>query len=288
MKALLQTLLLACASLMPAAAAAPPPPDAKLLGLLPITIDVEITGNHVSAEINAAILPWPVDIELLIDFGDATGLSLQNLGLSARLVNPLDPALIARMPSGGLLGVPVSLPLLIRVEPPRNGTLQFTNTVGVELHTHILPFTIQTPLRIYKAPLGGQFFDITSEVASGSIRTRGRTGDFSEFLIVVDLRPSVIAAEPKLEFLEERVATAAISPAARAAIEPELAAVRAAFDLGNKANAIAALDRFTAAVQLHAGTGIPNRWRAARDLDNVAGSLLGEAATLRFSLTRTF
>jgi hypothetical protein len=248
---------------------------------LPLPLTITINGNEVSASIN--ILGIGADFALR--FEQAKNLNLFSLGLSVQVINPLDPALLARLPDGDLLSIPLALPLMISVDPPAKGGLSFANAVEVELHTHLLPFAINSPLRIYKAEPGGMFYDITDDIRSGSVRARGRTGGFSDFLILVDLTPRTVAADEKYEYLEQTL-LGVPDDAVRKALQTDLAASRSAFDAGNYAGARATLILFEDRVRRHAGTAIPNRWRAQRDLDNVAGELLSEASSLRFALGR--
>jgi hypothetical protein len=268
----------------PGSAGTPPP---KTETGLPILLNLTVGGNRAVIGLDAGALPLAVDAELVLDFDAAQNLCADSLGVSATVVNPLDPAFVARLPEGTLL--PLALPVVIRVEPPTTslcGALSFTDTVRAEIHTHLLPYTADSPLRLYKAPLGGRFYDITDAVAPGSVRTGGRTGGFSEFIIVVDLADPRDAAEVKYEFLAARLANPAIAPVVRTALEADLATSRAAFDANDAAGAIAAMNAFSARVTAASPTEIPDRWRAARDLDNIAGDLLGEAAALRFLLGR--
>jgi hypothetical protein len=144
--------------------------------------------------------------------------------------------------------------------------------------------SVGTPLRLFKSPDGGPFNDITEDVLPGSVRTRGRTGGFSDFLIVTDLRAHADVADDKYLFLVARLANPAIAPATRLRLETLLASSRSAFDAADYAGARAALLDFESAVRTAAGGAVPNRWRSARDLDNIAGDLLGESASLRFTL----
>jgi hypothetical protein len=129
------------------------------------------------------------------------------------------------------------------------------------------------------------FYDITSDVRSGSVRARGRTGGFSEFLILVDLRPRTVEADEKYAYLEQTL-LGVPDAEIRKALQTDLAASRAAFDAANYSAAAALLVMFEDRVRRHAGREIPNRWRAQRDVDNVAGELLGEASSLSFTLRR--
>ena len=254
---------------------------------LPITVSVEIGGDDARISIDAGALPLALDAELLLEFDLVENLCADSLGISATLVDPFDPVLRARLPTHA--HVPLALPLVVRVEPPPTstcGTLAFERTVRAEIHTHLLPYGVDSPLRLYKAPLDGVFRDITSSVEPGSVRTGGRTGGFSEFIVVVELVPSADAAAAKYDALALRAADASIEPALRTQLASDLAASRAAFDADDRAGAIALLDVFAARVATASPAEIPNRWRATRDLDNVAGDLAGDAASLRYALTR--
>ena len=230
---------------------------ALALSLLPLLgagiKSVRIVGNTAIAEVG---LLGIVGTDLILEFEDVQGLTAQNLGISAQLINPLSPSFRARLPEGsGLLSVP--LPLQLSVEPPAAGGLQFRNTVRAELHTHMLGFTVDSPLRLYKSPRGGTFFDITDAIESGSVRASGRTGGFSDFIIVLDLLPSREHADDKFEYLDARLDAPAISPPVRALLEADLASARSAFDAGNHALAEARIDAFVARVRSYSGAGIP-------------------------------
>jgi len=260
-------------------------PASALLGLLGNGIgQVTINGNTVVAQID---LLGIVGTEFRLQFESVQNLSVQNLGLGARLVSPLDPNLLQRLPEDGLGGLlSIALPIAISVEPPANGGLRFQNTVSAEIHTHMLGYTIDSPLRLYKSPHNGEFFDMTGAVAPGSVRTRGSTGGFSDFVVVLDLLPSEEHAEDKYDYLAARSANPAIAATVRATLAQDLAASRAAFDAGNHAGAQQQLTLFVQHVRANAGTAIPNEWRSQRDRDNVAGDLLGYAGSLAFSIDR--
>lgn len=244
-------------------------------------VDVTIIGNRAIAQIN--LLAY--SIELILDFESPINLNTWSLGIGASIVDPLDPAFLARLTDPLGLGVP--LPLMVSVEPPVAGGLAFSNAVSVELHTHQLEYAQNSPYRLYKAPAGGVFHDITSDVLQGSVRTRGQTGGFSDFLILSDLVPSYADdADDKYLFLAARLASGAISAKARKVLERDLAASREAYDATDYIAARYALTTFVTRVKSFAGFNVPNRWRSARDLDNVAGDLLGEAGSLDFTLRR--
>jgi hypothetical protein len=246
-------------------------------------VSVSVSGNTATAQISLA---GGYGADFTLTFPSAQNLSASSLGIGASVVNPLDPTLLARLPAGSSLAVPTAFPVMISVTPPALGGFAFTNGASVEIHTHNLVFTQNSPFRIYKAPAGGSFYDITSDVLAGSVRTRGTTGGFSDFLILIDTGSYEDGAEDKYEYLESRVDTNALSSGARTALLADLASSRSAYDQDDFALASTRLDTFRSHVLGYAGNGVPNAWRAARDLDNIAGDLLAESASLQFTLNR--
>jgi hypothetical protein len=244
-----------------------------------VPVSVTISGNTATASIG---LPGATLAELILSFDDASGLSAGSLGISAELVDSASTALLARLPDASLTSLPAALPVLITVEPPSLGGLSFRRTVGAEIHTHLLAYTAGSPYRVFKAPLGGGFRDITREVAAGSVRARSSTGAFSQFLILADLRPSATVIAQKFAWLRSEVA--GLSAPHRGLLEAHLDAAEAAVAGSQWADAIFELDAFSAYVSAQAGSGIPQQWRALRDQHNRAGELLSGAATLRFSI----
>ncbi|HWM93779.1 MAG TPA: DUF6689 family protein [Thermoanaerobaculia bacterium] len=257
-----------------------------LLLLLPLPsaaegiADLVVEGNEVRAEIS---LPGGIGADLTISFEQAAGLTAESVGLDAILVDPLDPGLLDRLLQGL---IPLGFPVLLRIEPPADGGLSFSGPVSISLHTHNLDFIPLTPLRIFAAPLGGRFEDITESVGRGSYRCRGRKGSFSEFLILVDLRPLRLAIREKLERLDNILAdnAASISPPVLSELTDLAAQIRAAYEARNKNLAISKTNQLLGMVQRNSGTAIPDVWRSSGDLVNVAGQLRAAGETLRFSL----
>jgi hypothetical protein len=241
-----------------------------------------LPGGSVSIGVS---LPFGISAQVAVSFESVTNLSLLNLGLSARLLNPLDPTLGGRLPAGTSLAL--GFPVALRIEPPAAAGLAFHGLAQIDIHTENLLYLPDSRLRLFAAPLGGHFEDITAGMGSGSYRVRGTRGGFSEFVIAVDRRPldEVIAA--KLDLLTQTLdANAAAIPAAlRASLADQLALVQGDIDGGDTEGAIADLDDFLSTVAAHSGTDIPDLWRASRDLVDVAGLLRAQGETLRFSLS---
>lgn len=239
-----------------------------------------ISGTSISTTVST---PGGFSVDLKLSFEEVSGLSLANLGVTVYAVDPNDPVLRARLP---LNAVVPALPIILRIEPPVAGGLAFHGIATLDVHTHNLQYTSGCPLRIYSAPLGGAFEDITSSMGAGSYRAQATKGGFSEFLIVADARPLDQVIALKLGRLEQRLDDyeGAMPGSVYDDLEDRLEAVRTEVTAGSPSAAIGELDGFLDVVELNSGTSIPEVWRAARDLDNVAGYLRADALTLRFSL----
>lgn len=244
---------------------------------LPVKVDV--AGNVATALIGDATNPLA---ELTLTFDDASNLSPDSLGISAKLVDITDPALLSRLPDLRLTRLDSSLPLLITIEPPAIGGLSFRRTGRFELHTHALSYAIGSDYRVLKAPVGGNFRDTTEEVAPGSVRARSRYGGFSQFLVVADLRDTAVVVADKIAALRTRVAT--LPGSEQPPFSAQLDAIDAAVADEDYNNALAGVDLISERALARAGNGLADEWRATRDADNQAGDLLAGAATLKYSI----
>jgi hypothetical protein len=252
------------------------PLPAVAQGIVGLVVD----GNEVRAGIS---LPGGIAADLTIDFEQVSGLTPESIGLSASLVNVTDPNLLARLGSGSLLS---AFPVLLRIEPPADGGLSFHGVTSIGLHTHNLDFVPGSLFRIFAAPLGGQFEDITAYAGKGSYRCRGTKGSFSEFLILADLRPVRMVVAEKLDRVDRILAenSGAIPSSLLHDLTSLAAEIRSAWNAGQSQQAIAKTDAFLALVQSNSGTAIPDLWRSTHDTVNVAGLLRAAGETLRFSL----
>ena len=244
------------------------------------SLPVAVTASGDSATVIVGNPAAPL-LDLTLDFDDAQGLSPASLGVSANLVSVNSTALLARMP-GSLVTVPAELPAMVSIEPPTLGGLAFDRRVHVDLHTHALPYTAGSRFRLFKAPLGGAFRDVTAAVEPGSVRTRGTTGGFSQFVVVLDLRPTDAVVDEKLDFLRGQAGLLAATESAP--LDALIDQVDQAVADGRFADAMAGVDALRARVSARAGLHIPQQWRATRDSANVAGELLAGLDTLAFSI----
>ncbi len=251
----------------------------SLVQAQPLPVDIVVSGNSATVRIGSSSMPIA---DLSLNFDDASGLSASSLGISAETVNLSNPGLLARLSSLSLKTVPASLPVMITVEPPTLGGLSFRRLVNVEVHTHALVYTPGSRFRLLKAPLGGAFHDITGSVLPGSVRTRGTTPGFSQFLVVADPRPTSAVVVTKLGNLRSHVT--AVQLPLRTSLSDHLDNIQAAVEAADFTSAITSLDAFRAQVASQAGLSIPQEWRALHDKQNTAGELLAGADTLGFSI----
>ena len=262
----------------------PTPPPPPPLVTLPVTLTV--SGNDAQGTV---ALPGNIGLDLTIRFEKVVGLTPSALDVSASLVDPLDPALLGRLLTLGNLSVPAAFPVLLHITSSESSALSFTGVYTVSLHTHNLELNPLLPLSLVKSPDGGSFRDITRSEGRGSYRDDGGGGDFSEFLIVADLRPIDTVIAGKFDDLQAILTdnAASMSPAVVSTLQAELSQARALYQSGAIWDAIGEMRDFSNYVKDHSGADIPDVWRAnCAPVVNVAGLLRSASDTLRFSLDR--
>lgn len=219
--------------------------------------------------------------------------SLQNLtvpcvGFSVEI---LDAAAIAnvesRLPDPLNQSIDPALPLRVTIEPPVACGLEFEDDYDAEFDADNLVWNPQSPYRLMKAPIGGSYRDITAQVIAGSVRARGCGGTFSEFVLIIDTVQDY-ASESVAAFadLGATLASAAIGPTASTTLGNDSGVSQAAFAAGNYAEAIARLDDMDEHCGTLGGPALPNRWRSARDLENLEGEVVSRSGHLKFLLGR--
>lgn len=253
--------------------------------------------------------------DVTIVFDTPQNLSPESLNLTAELVDPNE--IHSRLPPddpllcGGGVHMDPDFPVMITIEPrdvswlfqsgfdggAAGGGLQFLNTYAMEIHTHDLVYQPNSTYRVYKAPIGQNFYDITNDVQAGSVRARGRHGAFSQFIIVNDTRGHTLLLPllggglcpiylDKTTQMTGLILGALIGDVLRLDLLNLLAKVIALIPL-DVLGAISALDDLIATIDENAGTDLPNVWRASHDVTNSAGELKGIAEALRFELTES-
>jgi hypothetical protein len=241
-----------------------------------------ISGNELTARIELAN---SVAADLTITFEKVIGLNPSALALTATLINPKDIGFAGRLPDPAV-SVPGAFPVVLRIDPTASSALSFEGVYMLSLHTNNLTLAANSPLRLYRAPSGGAFQDMTGFLQAGSVRAGGSGPGFSEFAIVADARliDNVIAG--KFDALQSQLSanSPAIDPAVAADLQQRLSQARSAYDAKSLAAAIDGIAAFGDQVKKQSGGAIPNVWRANGGPVNVAGLLRSSADTLNFSL----
>ena len=249
----------------------------------PVALTPTISANTLTARID---LPGGVAADLSIVFEQAVGLNASALSLTASLADPRDPSLLARFPDATLISLPAAFPVVVRVEPTQASTLSFSGVAAFSLHTDNLKLITNSPLRVFKAPAGGTFQDMTGYLAVGSVRGGGTTPGFSDFLIVADLRPIDAVIGGKFTALQTFLTSNAssITPAVLSDLQARLDQAKDLYSAGSIQAATNSISSFADLVKRDSGSDIPDVWRAGGSAVNVAGLLRAGADTLKFSL----
>lgn len=256
-----------------------------LVGSLPALAETAlvptISGNELTARIELA---GGLTADLSVSFENVVGLNPSALALSVTTVNAADPAFLARLPKG--VSIPAGFPVVVRIEPTSSSALSFEGVYKLALYTDDLTLGANSPLRLYRAPSGAAFSDMTGFLQAGSVRAGGSGPGFSEFLIVADTRAVDWVIGAKFDALQGHLSahSGAMSTEIAAGLQQRLSQARAAYDSGALSSAIDGIAGFADEVKSRSGSGIPNVWRANGGPANVAGILRSGADTLKFSL----
>ena len=252
-------------------------------GIAGIEVGCDDRGTGCRAVFADIELPGDVRGQLRVSFADATLLGASTLEIFAQLVDPRDPQLTDRLPRDTF--IPSDFPVLVRIEPRRDGLFSYRRNWTLELVTENLEFSSRTPYRLFRAPTGGAFEDISASLGSGSFRVRGAAASFSEFVIAADLRPVERVAGRKFALLEARLSANAEDIGAVADdLEQFAGQARQAVEEGNLPAAVRNLESFIGLVEASSGTEIPDDSSPGDGVVGIAAQLLSSALTLRHSL----
>ena len=256
-----------------------------------VTVTI-VDGRKAKADITLPVPPpgsgnYTAEFELEFE-NPVLNLTVACLGLTADV---LDASAIAnvnsRLPDPVHQGIDPAFPVRVTVEPPSGCGLQFYYAVEVEYETDDIVYAPQSQYRLMKAPVGGAFHDITGTLTQGSVRSRGRAGGFSEFVIVKNTAQNYAAdAVQSYDALAARIADPSIGLTAQLTLQTDLILSRLAYLAGNYTAAIARLDDLDFHCAALGGPVLPNTWRSQRDLSNAEGEVVSYTANIRFNLDR--
>lgn len=223
---------------------------------------------------------------LQVTFKGRQALDIDDFNIWAEDVDPIDPSLLARLPLG--VQIPDGFPVLIHVDPGSNDEQGFRGEAQFEVITDEVDFLSDTLVRLFKAPDGGLFRDITGTYGLGSFRARGSAGSFSELILARDLRGNAAVVTFKFAALETLLSgyEGEIGAGVFSQLTAFLEAAKAAYLANDVASAKTNLDDFVSLVETQSGDGIPDIWLSTDGTlrVNVAARLLGAARSLCFNL----
>lgn len=279
MRFLLTASLLAClCAMLPAFAGTP-------ANSIVVTID----GDEAEVDITLVDGAEVYELDFDLHFDDVDNLTEACLGLSAELLDASEQAAIsARLPRVSQ-SIAAEFPIVVRVEPPASCGLAFRGDVDVDFHTdeHVV-FAPGSGYRFFKGPVGGALKDITGVIGAGSIRTRGRSGRFSEFLLGFEANQDYDQqVQESLAELRTLLDSPDLAAAVKAVLDLDLDLAEAAYTNGAYAAAAAHVLEFETHVDALGGVGIPNSWQASvAGSAALEGELLGSSGPLAFALAR--
>ncbi len=249
----------------------------------PVALEVNNRTNTVETHVELTPL---VSFDLKIKFDNAIGLNADNFIVDVQLLGSNDTSLLSRLPDSLLTALPTTFPVQISVQPAPNKGFAFSGAYEIEIYTKSLHYTEGSPLRLFHSHADGTFEDMTTMTGSGSMRVRGNGGQFSDFVILADLRSKNTVITDKLNRMQNFVSAqqSSLDYAAITALNTALNTIDSALVANQKGQALAATQQLINLLENDNGTLFPNVWRSSGDLVNVQGRMIGMATTLRYSL----
>lgn len=235
--------------------------------------------------------------DLSITFDQSFVLSPDDLEITAEIVDPRDPQIRARFPDG--VQVPADFPVLIRIRTRSTsgdgaagsvGTPKqqaFSGAFEIELDTDALAARSGSPLRLFKAPDGGAFEDITKSLGLGSFRVGGAGGSFSDVMVAGDERDIETIISAKVQRLGDLSADpmGQVEPEAEEQLDELIDDLQEDVDSGMLEDAVDTLEELEDVIEDLAGQeDLPSVWRSDREDLNLAGEMLSTSQSLRFAI----
>ncbi|MFA3793152.1 DUF6689 family protein [Aliiglaciecola sp. SL4] len=243
-------------------------------------ISTSVDGDTLKAKLQVTS---QIEIDLTLEFEKSVGLSSDNIDISATLVNVNDLNILNRLPINDV-SIFSSFPVVVSISPKTQEGFAFEGLASVELYTKAISYQSSMPARLFTSHDGGDFEDITSMVSAGSIRARGNTGRFSEFMILLDERDNDDIIADKLTQLEDTLDDnqSSLSGVLLSSLQTSIASLDNAVMLENYSSALTLVESLIATVEQ--ADSISSVWRSSNDLVNLKGELLTHLVALRYSL----
>ncbi|MFT6898032.1 MAG: hypothetical protein ACJA13_002448 [Paraglaciecola sp.] len=243
---------------------------------------VSINDNTLQAKLHVTAL---ITVDLVVEFENSIGLSTDSIDISATLVDINSNTVTNRLTAAGIKAIP-SFPVIISISPKASSGFGFEGLASVEIYTKSVDYNAAMPARIFRSHANGNFEDITSMVSPGSIRARGNTGSFSDFMILLDERSNTDILDDTFSQLNQLFNhhNQLVSAILATSIQTSLNTLQNALLTANYASALEATQSLIAITENATGDQMSNVWRSSNDLLNMQGELLTRLKTLRYSL----
>jgi hypothetical protein len=243
---------------------------------------VSINGNVLKAKLQVTSL---IEVDLVVEFEKSIGLSANNIDISASLVDVNSSSVTNRINVDDIKLIP-SFPVVISITPKVNSGFGFEGLASVEIYTKSIDYNVAMPARLFRSHDNGNFEDITSMVSAGSIRARGNTGSFSDFMILLDERSNVDMIEDTFSQLNQlfNQHSDKVLQILGMSIQTSIISLQQALLMSDFATALELTESLISLTESATGDQMSNVWRSSNDVINMQGELLTRLKTLRFSL----
>ncbi|GAA0853336.1 DUF6689 family protein [Aliiglaciecola litoralis] len=243
---------------------------------------VSINDNKLQAKLNVSNT---IEVDLVVEFENSIGLSADNIDISATLVDVNASTVLNRLNSTDINVLP-SFPVIISISPKASGGFGFEGLASVEIYTKAVDYNAAMPARLFRSHANGDFEDITSMVSAGSIRARGNTGSFSDFMILLDQRSDAEMLNDTFTQLSQLFAQHSdlVTPVLATSLQTSLDTLNSALFTANYSAALVATESLISLVENASNEQMSTVWRSTNDLVNMQGELLTRLKTLRYTL----
>jgi hypothetical protein len=245
-------------------------------------VSVTVDGNTLQAKLS---VNQAIEIDLSLEFENSVGLSASNIDISATLVDINDPGVMSRLSSTNISVIP-SFPVIVSVTPKSDAGFSFEGLASIEIYTKAVDYNSSMPARMFRSHANGAFEDITSMVSAGSIRSRGNTGSFSDFMILLDERNDEDMIADKVAQISQLLSqhSGLSSLALASTMQSGLDAINSALLLVNYSTTLESVENMIGLVESANSENISTVWRSSNDLVNLQGELLTHLKALRYAL----
>src|SRR5690554_5278703 len=242
--------------------------------------EIRFSDNRISADLTVD----GYHLQFAVSFAQAIGLNKSNVDVNVQTISANDYAILNRLPNRYQTSVLENFPVMLSIKPKQDRGFAFSGEAEIEFYTTSIDF--DENIRLFRSHDGGTFEDITHLIAPGSMRARGSSGTFSDFILLVDKRDSRDVSRDKavelasflnahIHEFESKFAGNVVALARN--VENHVANGRHQAALSN-------LNALLRSVENANADQVPNIWRSSDDIANIQGEALSKGRSLRFTL----